>query len=122
MIEPFEYSIAEIELLYSIIEKAVQNKDGINVSIVSDFIRSGDFCCVGSAANGLLFEFRGLKWIVDGKIYRCRFQPHVIHGNPFPVWYPVISTEEQSGTSSGDISMFTKENRYYSFNMEYNRK
>ena len=34
-------------------------------------IKAADFFLYGSAANGFVFQFNGLKWIENGEIYDC---------------------------------------------------
>lgn len=112
MIEMHYYSAKEIDTLYSAIEKAVAEKKAIDMLEISEFIRPGDFYLVGYAANGPIFSFMGLKWIQDGEIYLLRIQPHSIAGDPIVQWFPVITVNERTHSSSGCLDMIKKENRY----------
>ena len=117
MISPFEYTPEEVAYLYSEIEFAANNHESINMNKISNFIKTGDFYLCGSGANGLLFTFNGLKWIENGKIYHCLIQPQIRHGNIMPKWYPVITVDDRTGSSSGNLHMIKRENRYIPENM-----
>ena len=112
MITMFEYTPEEVDLLYSVVEEAVRDRKSINMYKIDYIIRRGDFYLFGSGANGLLFTFEGLKWVEDNRIYICLIQPR-IYANKFePSWIPVITVDERSFQSSGNLTMIKKENRY----------
>ena len=112
MITMFEYTPEEVDLLYSVVEEAVRDRKSINMYRIEHIIRRGDFYLFGSGANGIVFTFEGLKWIEDNRIYICLIQPR-IYANKFePSWIPVITVDERSFQSSGNLTMIKKENRY----------
>ena len=116
MIAMFEYTAEEIDFLYSAVEEAVANHTHISnsdMNKISKFIHAGDFYLDSVAANGLLFTFNGLKWVdTDGTIYVCMIQPHQNKDIPWPVWEPVITVDDRTHSSSGQLQMIRKENRY----------
>ena len=122
MIAIFEYSAEEVDLLYSVVEDAVKNKKPIDMFKIEFIVRQGDFYLFGAGANGLLFSFNGLKWVDDNRIYRCLIQPQVWGREVLPVWIPVISVDDRTFCSSGDLSMITKENRYLNTDRQWANK
>ena len=122
MIAMFEYSAEEVDLLYSVVEDAVKEKKPINLNKIESIIRQGDFYLFGAGVNGLLFSFDGLKWVDDNRIYRCLIQPQVWGREIFPVWIPVISVDDRTFSSSGDLSMIKKENRYLNTDRQWANK
>lgn len=114
MIRMFEYTRDEVDFLYSEVERACANKgEHINISVISQFIKVGDFFLRGYAANGPTFEFNGLKWVdTDGEIYRVLFQTFQYRDDYVGEFYPVITVNDRTGSSSGRLYMIKKENRY----------
>ncbi len=112
MIGRREYSKEEIDTLYSVVEDAVAERKPVDMFKISRFIKTGDFYLISDGANGLLFSFDGLKWVKDNRIYCCLIQPQIYGGDIMPTWYPVITYDDRSRSSSGDLSMIKKENRY----------
>ena len=114
MIRMFEYTRDEVDFLYSEVERACAKKgEHINIHVISQFIKAGDFFLRGYAANGPTFEFDGLKWVdKDGEIYRVLFQPFQYKGDYFTEFYPVITVNDRTGSSWGRLHMIKKENRY----------
>ncbi len=112
MIEMFTYSAKEIDLIYSAIEEAVAERRQIDMWKICDYVKPEDFYLTGEAPNGLLFTFMGLKWIKDGEIYTCSIQPQIHYGGPLVRWYPVITVNDRTHSSSGCLDMIKKENRY----------
>ena len=112
MIEAFTYSAKEIDLIYSAVEEAVAEKKQIDMLKICDYVKPGDFYLNGLATNGFVFTFMGLKWIQDGEIYTCLIQPHIQYGDILVGWYPVITVNDRTHTSSGRLNMIKKENRY----------
>ncbi len=115
MIAMFEYTPEQVEYIYEAVEESAASGKPIPISVmnrISEFIHPGDFYLHSVAANGLLFSFNGLRWIEDNIIYRCYLQAHIYGGHPFPMWHPVITLDERTYSSSGRLSMLTKENRY----------
>ncbi|MBQ0003378.1 MAG: hypothetical protein KBT21_07550 [Treponema sp.] len=113
MINYRNYTTEEIDLLYSIIEESVKSKKPICLMKIQGIIKTGDFYLYGSAAGGFVFQFNGLKWIEDGKIYNCLIQPQIRYKDCLPIWVPVITYNDRNHMSSGCLSMIKKENRYF---------
>lgn len=119
MIEMFTYSAKEIDLIYSAIEEAVAERRQIDMRKICDYVKPGDFYLTGEAANGFVFTFMGLKWIQDGEIYTCLIQPQFRYGDPFERWYPVITVDDRTHSSSGCLDMIKKENRYIDTSVDW---
>ena len=77
MINLQNYTTDEIDLLYSVVEDAVKNNKPVDLFKIDGIIKAGDFFLYGNAANGLVFQFNGLKWIENGEIYNCLIQPQI---------------------------------------------
>lgn len=112
MINYNNYTSEEIDKIYSLVENSIKNKTPINLSHILNILKPGDFYLEGSSSTGLTFQFNGLKWIKNGKIYICLIQPQSHKIAVSPSWIPIISVEEKCYLSSGDLSMIKKENRY----------
>ncbi len=115
MIAMHEYTPKEIDYIYSAVEEAATSGkpiDEVKMNLISQYVHPGDFYLKGTAANGLVFTFDGLRWIENGRIYSCLLQPLVYHEHILPVWKPVITFDDRDHTSSGRLSMLKKENRY----------
>ena len=69
MIHQQNYTKEEIDLLYSVVEDAILNNKPVDLFKIDGIIKSADFFLYGSAANGFVFQFNGLKWIENGEIY-----------------------------------------------------
>ncbi len=111
MIQMFEYTVEEVDLLYSAIEEAAQNHIPINMQRLSQIIHAGDLYLFGFASGGPVFTFNGLKWVQDGRIFGVQIQSQ-IRRDVLPEWFPVITYDDRCWSSSGDLSMIRKENRY----------
>ena len=115
MIDMFEYTRDEVDFIYSEIERACMNRDKyehIDIHRISLFVKAGDFYLRGYAANGPLFEFNGPKWVENGEIYRVLFQTWPLKNHPLAEFIPVITVDDRTKSSSGNLSMIKKENRY----------
>ena len=122
MIAMFEYTAEEVDLFYSVVEEAVKNRKPVEMYKIDTIIRESDFFLFGRGVNGLLFTFNGLKWVEDGRIYRCLIQPQIRGNDLLPVWIPVISVDDRTFSSSGDLSMIKKENRYLDTSRKWSNK
>lgn len=122
MIAMFEYTAEEVDLFYSVVEEAVKNRKPMEMYKIDTIIRESDFFLFGRGVNGLLFTFNGLKWVEDGRIYRCLIQPQIRENELLPVWIPVISVDDRTFSSSGDLSMIKKENRYLDTSRKWSNK
>ena len=112
MIHQQNYTKEEIDLLYSVVEDVVKNNKPVDLFKIDGIIKAGDFFLYGNAANGLVFQFNGLKWIENGEIYNCLIQPQIRFKDSLPAWIPVITYNDKNHLSSGRLSMIKKENRY----------
>ena len=116
MIAMFEYTAEEIDYIYSAIEEAAASRKPIDENkmfVISGFIHPGDFYMRGNVSGGgLSFSFNGLRWIRDGIIYTCQLESVLSRKHIFPAWKPAITNNDQTLTSSGDLSMLRKEYRY----------
>lgn len=120
MIQMFEYTKEEVDKLYSAVENSVQNHNPIDMQLISKIIHAGDLYLFGMSSGGPVFCFNGLKWVRDGRIYCCQIQPQN-RGDVLPEWIPVITFDDRTWTSSGDLSMICKENRYLSTDPGWDR-
>lgn len=111
-----QYSSEIVDLLYTIVEEAVEKHEYIDIRKISPLLRRGDFYLYGDSSSGLVFAFDGLKWVrrEDDKdrVYICLIAACNVNGCIAPVWEPVITVDDREHCSSGDLSMIKKENRY----------
>ncbi len=116
MIEMGDYSREEIDFIYTAVEEAVKTHGSVNINKISEFIRNGDFYLCGQGSNGTFFTFNGLKLVEkhgdEDRIYTCLIQPTYKYGAYQPDWKPVITIDDRFHSSSGDLHMIKKENRY----------
>lgn len=114
MINSRNYNSEEINLLYSLVENAVREQKSLDMDILITFIHPGDFFLSMSSPSGVTFQFNGLTWKKNNKVYNLLFQPRIRFRNHTDIiWLPIITYDEEH-FSSGDLSMIKKENRFYS--------
>lgn len=113
MIDLKTYTKEEMDLLFTVVENAVE---GDLLLSIDNIVKPGDFYLVGSAANGLLFTFNGLTWEKDGVKYDALLQPWIYKDNPIPTWRVVITRSlngKYQGCSSGNTDMIKTTYRKY---------
>ncbi|MCQ2583407.1 MAG: hypothetical protein MJ160_05835 [Treponema sp.] len=112
MITHKDYNPEEIDLLYSLVENSVAEHKALDMETLITVLHPGDFYLYKRSPSGETFQFNGLQWKKNNKIYNLLFQPQIRFHNhiPYIEWVPIITCDEEH-FSSGDLSMIKKENR-----------
>lgn len=113
MIEMATYTPEQMDILYTAVEEAVANHTAIDMTKIARIIKPGDFYLFKNATNGLAFTLSGLKWVQDGEAYIVLIQVEKTN-DFFPQWYPTITVNDRTHSSSGNRDFIKKENRYIS--------